>query len=54
MKVCLCAGDINLNRKDETKVCRNTKIRFLGNKTVKTSYIVQMFYCPMGYLASII
>ena len=27
---------------------------FLGNKAVKTFFLVQMFYCPMGYLASII
>ena len=47
------AGDKNLNRKDAKKVCRNKKNDFLG-KTVKTFFLpVQMFYSPMGYLASI-
>ena len=44
MKVCLYAGDMNLNREDE-KVCRNTKKKedFLGNKTVKTFFYSKCF-----------
>ena len=38
MKVHLYAGDMNLNRKDAKKVCRNKKSDFLGNKTVKTFF----------------
>ena len=53
MKVHIYAGDMNLNRKDKKKVCRNTTICFLGNETVKTFFLVQTFYNPMGYLASI-
>ena len=52
MKVRLYAGDMNLNRKDEKKVCRNTKNEFLGNKTVETFSSLNV-YSPMGYLASI-
>ena len=54
MKVRLYARDMNLNRKDKKKVCRNTKFDFLGNKTVKHFFPVQMFYSLMGYLAIII
>ena len=44
MKVCLYAGDMNLNRKDEKKYAEIQKIDFLGNKTVKTFFfLVQMF-----------
>ena len=35
------------------KVCIMTKFDFLGNKTVKTFFLVQMFNSPMDYLASI-
>ena len=38
MKVRLYAGEMKLNRKDENKVCRNTDIYFLENKTVKTFF----------------
>ena len=53
MKVHLYAGDMLLNRKDEKKYVEIQKFEFLGNKTVKTFFLVQMFYGPMGYLASI-
>ena len=53
MKVNLYAGDMNLNRKDEKKYVERQKFRFLGNKPVKTFFfLVQMFYSPIGYLAS--
>ena len=45
--------DMNINRKYEKKVCRNTKNEFLENKTVKTFFLVQMFYNPFDYLFSI-
>ena len=35
MKVCLYAGDINLNRKNEKKYIKVQKFDLLGNKTVK-------------------
>ena len=44
------AGNMNLNRKMKKYV--DIKM-ILGNKTVKTFFLVQMFYSPMGYLASI-
>ena len=50
MKVCLYAEDMNLNRKDEKKNVDIQKFDFLGNKMVKTFFLVQMFYSPMGYL----
>ena len=53
MKVCLYAGDVHLNRKDENKYIEIQKFDFLGNKTVKTFFLVQMFSSPMDYLASI-
>ena len=49
MKVCLYAGDMNLHRKDETEYVKIRKFDFLGNKTVTTFFLVQMFYSPMGY-----
>ena len=52
MKVCLYAGDMNLNRKDEKKYVEIQNFEFLGNKTVIV-FLVQMFYSLMGYLASI-
>ena len=40
MKVCLYAGNMNLNRKDEKKYhVEIQKFDFLGNKTVKTSFV---------------
>ena len=54
MKMRIYAGDTNLNRKAEKKYVEIQKFNFLGNKTVKTVFIVQMFYSRMGYLASII
>ena len=59
MNVCLYAGDMNLNRKDEKKYVeiqqkkKKKKMTFLGNKTLKTFFLVQMFYSPLGYKASI-
>ena len=54
MRVRLYAGDTLLNRKDENKqYVEIQKFDFLGNKTVKTFFLVQMFYSPMGYIASI-
>ena len=54
MKVPLCAGDMLLNRKVEKKYVELQKFDFLGNKTVKTFFfLVQMFFSPVGYLASI-
>ena len=48
MKVrCLYAENMNLRRKDEKKY-RN---KFFDNEVVKT-FVIQMFYCPMTYLAS--
>ena len=44
MKVCLYAGDMNLYRKMKT-VCRKKNV--LGNKTVKTFFLVKIFYSPM-------
>ena len=40
MKVCLYAGDMHLNRKDERKCVEIQKFDFLGNKTVKTFFLV--------------
>ena len=55
MKVRLYAGDRNINRKYEKKYAEIQKKNiFLGNKTVKTFFLVQMFYNRLGYLASII
>ena len=53
MKVLLYAGDMHLNRKDGKKYVKIQKSDFLGNKTVKTFFLVQMFSSPMDYLASI-
>ena len=53
MKVCLYEGDMNINRKFENKYVEIQKTDFLGNKTVKKNFLVQMLYNPMGYLASI-
>ena len=53
MEVRLYAGDMHLNRKDEKMYVEIQKIDFLGNKTLKTFFLVQMFSSPMGYLASI-
>ena len=50
MKVGLYASDVNINRKDE-KEKRN--IDLLGNKRRKRFFLVQVFYNPMVYLASI-
>ena len=36
MKVCLYAGDMHLNSKDEKKYVEIQKVDFLGNKIVKT------------------
>ena len=47
MKVRLYAENMNLSRKDEKKY-RN---KFFDNEVVKT-FLIQMFYCPMTYLAS--
>ena len=45
---------LTLNRKDEKKYVEIQKFEFLGNKTVKTFFLlVQMFSSPMDYLASI-
>ena len=49
----LFAGDMHLNSKDEKKYVEIQKFDFLGNKTVKTFFLVQMFSSPMDYLASI-
>ena len=50
----LYAGDMHLNRKDEKKYVQiQKKNDFLGNKMVKTFFLVQMFSNPMDYLASI-
>ena len=38
MKVCLYAGDMNINRKDEKKYVEIQKFDFLGNKTVETFF----------------
>ena len=55
MKVCLYAGDMHLNREDGKKcveIQKKKKMIFPGNKTVEFFFLVQMFYSPMGYLAS--
>ena len=44
---------MHLNRKDEKKYVEIQKIDFLGNKTVKKKFLVQMFSSPMDYLSSI-
>ena len=49
----LYAGDISFNIKYEKKYVEIQKFEFLGNKTVKTFFLVQMFCSPVGYLASI-
>ena len=43
MKVRLYAGDMLLNKKDEKKVCRNTKIRFFRKQNREKNFLVQMF-----------
>ena len=53
MEVRLYAGDMHLNRKDEKKNVEIQKFDFLGNKMVKTFFLVQMNSSPMDYLASI-
>ena len=58
MKVYLYAGDMNLNRKDEKKYVEIQKFikkkNNIKKKIVENSYfLVQLFYSPMGYLASI-
>ena len=53
MKVCLSAGGMNLDRKDERKHVEIQKFIYLGNRTVKTFFLVLMFYNHMGYLPSI-
>ena len=52
MKVYLYAGDMNIDRKYEKKYVEIQKFDFLGNKTVKTFFLDQMFYDHMSYLAS--
>ena len=49
----LYAGDMHLNRKDEKKYVEIQNFDFLGNKTVKTFFLVQTVSNPMDYLASI-
>ena len=51
MKMRLYAGDMHLNKKDGKKYVEIKKFDFLGNKTVKTFFLVQMFHTHMGYLA---
>ena len=53
MKVCSYAGDMNLNRKDGKKYVEVQTLDFLGNKTVKSFFLVKLFYSPMGYFPSI-
>ena len=53
--MCLYAGDMHLNREDGKKcveIQKKKKMIFPGNKTVEFFFLVQMFYSPMGYLAS--
>ena len=54
MKACLYVGDMSLDRKDEKQKKKKTKKnkKKKKKKTVKTS-LVQTFYGPMSYLASI-
>ena len=52
MKVCLFAGDMNINRKPEKKVCKKVQnFVLLGNKMVKTFFSSP--YNSMGYIACI-
>ena len=44
---------MNINRKPEKKYVEVQNFVLLGNKTVNTFFLVQMFYNPMGYLAFI-
>ena len=54
MKVCLYAGDINLNRKDEIKVVKIQNCDFFRKQNSGNFvFLVQIFYSPMDYLASI-
>ena len=53
MKLCLYAGDMNLNKNDEKKVCRNTKKLIFKKQNSENFFVVQMFYSPISCLASI-
>ena len=52
-------GDMNLNKKDDKKVCRNTILFyfyyfiFLLKKNGENFFLVQMFYSHLDYWASI-
>ena len=49
MKVCLYAGDMNLNKNDEKKYVEiPKKIDFLRNKTVRT------FFSPKCFIALLV
>ena len=54
MKVNLYAGDMHLNRKDEKRYAEIQKFDFFFRKQNGENFLflVQMFYSPMGYLAS--
>ena len=53
MKVYLYAGDMNLNRKDENKYIEYEKFVFFKKQNSENFFLVQMFYSPIGCLASI-
>ena len=55
MKVCLYAGDMHLNRKNEKMYVENYKIFLFSRKQNGENFffLVQMFSSPKGYLASI-